>query len=111
MQMTPRNRSRHPERTSERASEEERRVAEAFATYRLLDELGPEDWPNDDDLRKIARRLGLPYLMLLLDWYQQITPRKVKLADLDEFNQTPAARRVLEQAWGAEACPAGKAVA
>jgi hypothetical protein len=92
-------------------AKEKKRIRKAFEAFKLVDELAPEDWLSaGDELRRVARRLGLPYLMLLVEYYRHVTPRMVTLADVTEWNDTPAAREVLVEMWAREATPA-KAVA
>ena len=89
---------------------ERKRIKRAFETFKLMDELAPEDWlTTGDELRNVARRVGVPYLMLLLDFYKRVSPRVVTLRDIEEWNATPAAQSVLADAWAS--VTASKAVA
>ena len=89
---------------------ERKRIKRAFETFKLMDELAPEDWLEAGaELRRVARRIGVPYLMLLLDHYKRVTPCVIALRDIEEWNATPAARDVLADAWASGA--ASKAVA
>ena len=87
------------------------RTAVAFGIYKLLEDLSPADWPGPDDLRDIAARLGVPYLLLLLDYYTEVEPPRITLEDIAAWNASPAAQRVLASAWAARAAAATKAVA
>jgi len=78
---------------------EEARLRTAFETYRLLDEIGPEGWPGSGDLRDIAERLDVPYLMLLLDHYERMSDGHLTLVDIAEWNASAVAQRVLSAAW------------
>ena len=90
---------------------ERKRIKRAFETFKLMDELAPEDWLEAGaELRRVARRIGVPYLMLLLDYYKRVTPRVGTLGDIEEWNAAPAARAVLTDAWASAVAPA-KAVA
>lgn len=89
---------------------ERKRIRKAYEAYRLTEELAPPDWPDSEELRPIARRLGVPYLMLLLEFYRTVQPSTVTLEDIEEWNASSAAQQVLAEAWAREAA-AEKAVA
>lgn len=92
-------------------AKETKRIRRAFETFKLMDELAPQDWLNaGDEVRTVAGRLGVPYLMLLLDYYRHVSPHVVMLRDIAEWNENTAAQQVLADAWAREVA-ATKAVA
>ena len=64
----------------------------ALAQYDFL-EAHAEVMP--EDVRALAKELGVPPLFLLIAFYANCSPVMVSIADVDEWNADPAAREVL----------------
>lgn len=91
------------EQKQQQAADDEAAIRNGFEQFRLLAEVGPMDWPDLPDLRYLAKRLGVPYLLLLLENQSGFNDPYVTIDDLAEWQASPAAQRVLAETWAQDA--------
>ncbi len=82
----------------------------ALEKFALLCREGPDEWPDEDDLRHLAGVLKVPYVLLLLDFSADEKYPRLTLADLEDWANERDGVRVLRE-WLASSATADKAVA